>query len=236
VPFKTTPAKVVIIGHSFENAARRLFGRRHLWPPDYDPEVCSANHAVSIMAALDYVAAHVQEIKDLGAECLTLGTCLAGKNVNSLYITCANCDASGNEIGAVSSDASDGSLQVCLSAYGNYAITQSTVNSLVLRELVRMCGGVELDAWAMDYYLSRSVTYAGTSWLNIPSIIKNWMCAGSAPYGTGTAAVIRIGTFFVWNTSTGALLPKVVRAGAPVGWLYPSLTGTSNSAWAHTCP
>jgi hypothetical protein len=230
--FKTTSSKLVTISNFLENLPRRLSGRPPI-PLRYDPEICGPVQEDLIVKAFNWVDQRVTQIKLMGGECLKLGTCLDTKSAGSVYITCANCAGGANS--PSSSRASDQSLQLCFGAYTSfgYPLNQSLVNGVVLRELIRMCGGKDLDAFALDYYFSAVVPGpGGTVYYPVPSSVKALMCAGSVP---GATAAFRVGTFMVWNSATGALYVKQILPDGTVGLITPSLTGLNNPDWQHMC-
>src|SRR4051794_24833634 len=109
MPFKTQPSTLAQIEHFVSNLPRRLSGRP-ISPPPWvlDPEICPPNFQTSITTAFTYVATLNTDITILGGECAKLATCLAGKSVTSVDITCANC------AGGKTSSSSAGSIQLCL--------------------------------------------------------------------------------------------------------------------------
>lgn len=230
MPFKREPSGIAIIRSILENIPRRVTGRPPISRP-HDPEVCGPLYEGYITAAFNNVNTRINDIKLMGGECSKLGTCLDGKSVSSVYITCANC------IGGrpSSSDASDASIQLCLSAYGT-TLNQATVNGLVLRELIRMCGGMELDAWGLYAYFSYVVPGNPPVYYPVPSAEKDHMCSGSTP-GTANLAGFRAGKFLVWYPPNGKLWPKTLN---PPPWSVLAsnpLTGVlGHQHWQHPCP
>jgi hypothetical protein len=222
MPFKTVPDTIAQIEYVVSNLPRRLTGRPPLTKGPHDPEICGSFYEGYISTAFNYVADHNTDILILGGECQKLATCLAGKTVSSLYITCANCT------GGKTSSSSAGSIQLCLSAFG-LALTQNTVNGLVFRELIRMCGGMELDAWGLDSYFSYVDPGPPPHFLGpVPAVVKGFMCAGSTP-GTGNWAGYRLGNFVVWQPITGLLWARYKLPGqGPVG---PSIISTQTTDW-----
>jgi hypothetical protein len=243
--FKSSPARLVVADTFIANLPRRLTGRPLIDPRTVDREVCSAIYRYMILTAFDATDALITDIKLLGGRCLALGTCLdvktkttnlpTGAEPDDVYIICANCTPGGTEA-ASSSSVADSSMQLCLSAYGSY-LSQSLVNGLVFREFIRLCGGKELDAWALYYYFFQSSVDALSgmrSFFPVPSIVKDYMCAGSAPLGAGSLSTIRVGTFVIWYTNFGQLYPR--SSGGTVGTVGSSLTGSSHPYWQHMCP
>lgn len=243
--FKSSPARLVVADTFFANLPRRLTGRPLIDPRTADPEICQSTYRYMILTAFDATEALITEIKLLGGTCLTLGTCLdqktqttnlsTGAEPDDVYIICAHCTPGGTEAGS-SSSVADSSMQLCLSAYGSY-LSQSLVNGLVFREFIRLCGGKELDAWALYYYFFQSGVdaYGMRYFFPVPSMVKDYMCAGSAPLSgaTGTVPTIRVGTFVIWYTNYGQLYPR--QSGGTVGTVGSSLTGFSHPYWQYMC-
>ena len=245
--FKTTPSGLAIVRTFIENLPRRASGRPPLDPSIRDPEICNSAYQDMITKAFNYVRLLIPRINAMGGECVTLATCLSGKSVSSVYITCAGC---AGRLGSydrrvASSIPSANSLQLCLAASGSPA-NQATVNSLVFRELIRLCWGEELDALGLDYYFT-AVDTSGPApvYWPVPQLAKDFMCAGSTSLDVpGTVATsFRVGTFIVWNPLSGTLFAKQrLSAGSGIGgsgWGYvlPSLTGNlGHTYWTHSCP
>ena len=231
--FKTQPSRIARVTNTLENLPRRLLGRP-LNPPN-DPEICGFTWEGYIRNAFTKTDSFVTDIKLLGGECLKLGTCLDGKSVDSVYITCANCTT--GTLGTSSSAAFStyDSMQLCLSMFGG-GLSQSTVDELVFLELIHLCGGTDLDAFALDYYFFHSGTDAGGSryFFPLPSAVLSRMCAG----GTSALGVYKVGKFVVWVPSTGQLYAKQLSPTANLGWVLSgsSLTGISHPYWQYMCP
>jgi hypothetical protein len=223
MPYKREPSTVAILSNFLDNLPRRLGGNPISRP--HDPEICGSIYEGYIDAAFNYVASLNTDILILGGECSKLATCLAGKTTSSLYITCANCT------GAKNSSSSAGKIQLCLSAYG-LTLSQSTANGLVFRELIRMCGGMELDAWGLDSYFTYVNPGPPASFLPVPPVVKDAMCAGSMP-GTGVFTGFRFGTFLAWYPPTGQLYAKQVTP--TFGYHTPAIIASSTTAWQHKC-
>jgi hypothetical protein len=244
--FKDRPSRLVVADTAVANLPRRLAGRPLIDPRTADPEICQQPSRGMILSAFHSAFDNALKISLLGGACATLGQCLdqksrttnvpgRGEEPNDVYVICAHCIPGGRETGS-SSSVSASSMQLCLSAYGT-GLSQSLVNGVVLRELIRLCGGTELDAWALYYYCESTVDLAGNRWFpTLPAMVKDWMCIGSAPLSGpgGTLSWIRVGTFVVWYTNFGQLYPRGI--GAAVSAIGSSLTGSSNSNWARVCP
>ena len=90
--FKTKTATIAKVTSAIAQIPRALSGRPILSSRAYDPEICGPLYELYITTAFAYVAQRATQIKALGGECQRLGTCLEGnKDVNNVYITCANC-------------------------------------------------------------------------------------------------------------------------------------------------
>jgi hypothetical protein len=249
MPFKTTPSWPARIRLFVDDLPlRRPLGSPPIDPSVRDPEICSIMYQDMITKAFNWVSTLVPRINAMGGECTTLATCLAGKSVSSVYLTCANCvsypnsfdkDFASNTPSAVGA----GSLQLCLSRLGAY-LSQGTVNGLVFRELIRLCWGKELDALALYYYFT-AVDTSGpfTVYYPVPSVAKDYMCDGGVPLGSsGTVGgYYRAGTYMVWNSYSGTLYSKTSVspgiAGSGIGTVGLSLTGNlGDPYWRHMCP
>lgn len=89
--FKTTPSRRAIVGTFLENLPRRASGRPPIDPSVRDPEICNFAYQDMITRAFNWVSMLVPRVNALGGECVTLATCLGGKSISSVYITCASC-------------------------------------------------------------------------------------------------------------------------------------------------
>ena len=182
--FKTGPAQVSRPGILTQLVAR-LTGRPIPLRPG-DPEVCTPSEREVIVRGFEKADTYRARIAELGGECVTLAACLASKGSldttirqpQQVYVTCANCAPSTE--GNSSSSAAASSMQLCLAGAQPF-LTQSYIDGVVFRELIRLCGGTELDAWGRWHYFYMA---SGGSWYGLPIFVGDAMCAGSVP---GTA-------------------------------------------------
>jgi hypothetical protein len=230
--FKTNPSFSTLVTNFFTNLPRRVTGKPLIHSSD--PEICDAASQNMITAAFNYAASHIVDIDLMGGECSKLATCLAGKTVSSsLEITCAYC--TGGKEHSASSSASNNTIQLCLSNFGA-TLSQDIVNGLVFRELIRMCGGMELDAYGLDSYFSCVKHPAGgTLCLTVPQGVLQIMYGDSIP-GVAGQSIYRAGKFLVWVPSLGTLYDKVLSSSAPSGWRADgnTLTGSCYASWQYT--
>jgi hypothetical protein len=231
MPFKTVPSTLAQLQNFVSNLLPQKKSGAPISKPPWviDPEICEPSFQTYITNAFAHVANLNTGITLLGGECGKLATCLAGKSVGSVYITCANCSEGARPS---SSNASAGSIQLCLDAYGP-TITQDIVNGLVFRELIRMCGGMELDAWALYCYFE-FVTPGPPSpyYWPLPPAAKDWMCKGSTP-GTGVLTGYRFGNYVVWDPYLGRLWARLL-TGSGVGPVI--ISGGTMGVWQYMCP
>ncbi|HEY3193036.1 MAG TPA: hypothetical protein VGJ61_09645, partial [Solirubrobacterales bacterium] len=117
---------------------------KHVLPP-WEPDMCNGFQQEAISKAFFSLAnSQIPEIEKHGGDWKKLADLMKKKTVDSVSITCGTC--SGQK--PMSSNADRQSLQVCLDT----ANTDWLAWWLVV-EVVHLCGGTDLDAWAIKNWL-----------------------------------------------------------------------------------
>jgi hypothetical protein len=150
-------------------------------------------------------------------------------NINPISITCGWCR--GGQ--PMSSNADSQSLQVCLDTS-----RRDFLAVWLVVEVVHLCGGTDLDAWAVKNWLfsvfKASYPYRYSSLL---ASEKALMCAGGTPV---PGFNYRAGRFTVWDNAYGNLWPSnraLANATNPVPYYGQSLidAGQPRSEWQWHC-
>lgn len=188
------------VANRIANLPHRSPGARPL--PPWDPTVCNAFEQQHIDDAFFSLAnSQIPEVEKQGGDWKNLANLMKTKTVASLSITCAWCRGSQ----PMSSNAADQSLQICLdTAQTNYLAAWLVV------EVVHLCGGTDLDAWAVENWLfnvsKSSYPYA---YFPVPSSELELMCTGSTPVAvSGYPYPLRAGKFTVWDSHAGQVWPS----------------------------
>lgn len=190
MPFTSTGIqKLALAANRIANLPRRAAGRP---PITWDPTVCSpaAQNAIT-NAFFSLGNSQIPEISRHGGDWATLATCMQGKTINTLSITCDDWCRGG---APMSSNMTNQSLQICLNTFD-----RDFLAAWLVVEVVHLCGGTDLDAWAVKNWLfsvnKASYPYAYFSFLDSE---KDLMCAGGTLLpGTGT---------YLWGSSRSGTL------------------------------
>jgi hypothetical protein len=197
MPFVSSVSKFVLTINKVANLPRPGRGHRHVLPP-WEPDMCNGFQQEDISNAFFSLAnSQIPEIEKHGGDWKKLADLMKKKTVDSVFITCGTC--SGQK--PMSSNAEHQSLQVCLeTSYRDWLAAWLVV------EVVHLCGGTDLDAWAVKNWLF-SVDKSGPqyAYYSLLSSEKDLMCAGSTPVPPYNW---RAGKFTVWDNVGGNLWPS----------------------------
>ena len=197
---------------------------------------CNSAQRDAINGAFDTIhnpaSGRIKKVKDLGGECVRLATLLESKTITSktavpptgygspgptsLWIDCIDCDPGVYE--AYTSKAGT-RISFCNDSLPPSGIP-SSVEHLLFHELIHACGGRQIDAFALTYYVYFNF---GPGTAN-----KEEMCRDSVLLIEGIPPGIRRGEFVGWDPVYGSLFPLIRdRAGnyhalSPFISLYPS--------------
>lgn len=136
-----------------------------------------------------------------------LATCLGGKNETSLAIDCRGpgCGATTTATGSATG------INICSSAFAS----QAQVDAALFHGCVLSCGGLEIDAWAIENH-----AYAGHGTRNPDTNERdNLLTTGTTNGGNN----VRVGTFVTWNRTTGVV--TVTSSGAVLNVNAAAYTG-----------
>lgn len=119
----------------------------------------------------------------------TLAACLAGKTEASLTIDCRGSSCSGTKLATGTS----AEINLCGGAF----TSQAQVDAALFHACVLSCGGVEIDAWALENHC-----YAGHG-TRPPNATErdDLLTQGSTNAGNN----VRTGAFVTWNRTTGTV-------------------------------
>jgi hypothetical protein len=160
---------------------------------------CAAGAIGMIQSAFAFLVAtgrpSVAGVPGLGA----LAACLGGKSETSLAIDCGGPGCGGT----TAATGSASGINICTGALTN----QAEVDAALFHACVLSCGGLEIDAWAIE-----NNCYAGHG-THDPSANErdNLLTTGTTSGGNN----VLVGTFVTWNRTTGAV--TVTGSGAALG-------------------
>jgi len=150
---------------------------------------CSTNEVNMIRTAFAFLVSTgrpcVAGIAGLGG----LAACLAGKSEASLTIDCRGSSCSGSTMAT----GTTAEINICAGAFTG----QFQVDAALFHACVLSCGGMEIDAWALENHC-----YAGHG-TRAPNATER---DGLLTQGTTSAGNnIRAGAFVTWNRTTGVV-------------------------------
>jgi hypothetical protein len=228
MPFVSTGIpKLALAANRIANLPRRVTGRP---PINWDPTACSPAAQNAITDAFFSLGnSQIPEIERRGGDWLKLATLMKTKTVGSVSITCDWCRGGA----PMSSNQNAQSLQICLDTG-----VRDYLAAWLVVEVVHLCGGTDLDAWAVKNWLfnvnKSSYPYAYFSLLGSE---KDLMCAGGTPVPPWN---YRAGQFTVWDNVGGNLWPSDrahATANVPVPYYGTSLIdgGPPRGLWQWHC-
>ena len=162
--------------------------------PPWDPTLCSKAEQDAIKLAFSTLnLTYIPKIEAIGYDWKKLADLMKTQTVASLSITCEG--LGGNP--QITSSARDKTLNVSLDTSRT-----SMLDAWLLVAIIHLCGGTDLDAWAIKNFLfSIEPTSGGTVYYPLLASEKDLMCAGSTP----VKPPWRAGQFTVWDNVDGIL-------------------------------
>jgi hypothetical protein len=153
---------------------------------------CNTNEVNMIRSAFAFLVSTGRPCVASISGLATLATCLAGKSEASLTIDCRGPSCGG----ATVATGTAAEIDICGGAF----TTQAQVDAALFHACVLSCGGVEIDAWAIENHC-----YAGHG-TRPPNANErdNLLTQGAASAGSNILA----GTFVTWNRTTGTVTVK----------------------------
>jgi hypothetical protein len=217
--------KLLLNANRTANLPRRPASAPRL--PVWDPTVCNVfeqEHITNALAQIENV--YATHIYNCGGDWARLGTCMKTKKVASLSITCGYCH--GGQ--PMSSDVNAQSLQVCLDTSNRWYLERWLVV-----EVVRLCGGTDLDAWAVKNFLfSIDRTSVPFQYWQLYVAELELMCAGGTRQPPPNPYLA--GNFTIWDNVQGRLWPSY-RQGTSIVPYGTSLIpgGFARMSWQWPC-
>lgn len=231
MPFVPPLPKLVIAAGKVSSALRRGPGSSAKLPsrPLGDLYACSESQQEEILQALATIKLTMtDELRRHNGEWVTLGNEIDKRtSISNLLVSCGDCWGTGAPYS--SSTVNNQSLAVC-GGFGD----RFWLGEIIIRELIRLSGGTELDVWAVHNWLFRvnKSTYPYRYFPLDPGTAA-LMCHGGTKL---TTVPYLAGKFTVWDNVGGQLFPltrnsqgqlapygtSLIDAGAPrVLWEYP---------------
>ena len=196
MPFNTQIPRLVSAVNNLANLPRRAVGSPQILRPT---DICTAAEQTNITNALATIhTVYTDDIRAQGGDWVALANQLVAQNVSSLNISCDFCTGGA----ATSSNATSHSLQVCTDT-SDY----TGLRMWLLIELVRLCGGTELDAWAIKN-LTFNISKTGIQWayFGVPESEKALMYTGGTRQPSPWPYLA--GKFTIWDNAMGRLWPS----------------------------
>ncbi len=162
------------------------------WPsgPATTVTNCATGEVAQIRTAFAFLVSTgrpcVAGIAGLG----TLAACLAGKTEASLSIDCRGPGCGGSTMVTGSA----GGINFCSGAFTN----QFQVDAALFHACVLSCGGLEIDAWALENHC-----YAGHGTRAPNTTERDGLLTTGATSGGSN---ILVGTFVTWNRTAGTVV------------------------------
>jgi hypothetical protein len=201
MPFQTQPSIATLIlggaktilGSKPKAKSGTLMKHRPLLPTD----ICDEEQKWAISAAFAYSDMLNHIIKGMGGACETLADKMLHLGINDLMIACDFCRG-GQES---SSDAVGGQITMRICSFPQLG----DLTRIVMREQVRLAGGMPVDVWAVDSWVW--FRGAGGDFSALDPRAKPAMCAGATTYhdSFGNATTGHQGTYVIWWPVDGSL-------------------------------
>ena len=223
--FASALPKIVIAADRLAKLPRRASGKRPF--PRWDPTACNPFEQEDISKAFFSLGnSAIPEIRSRKGDWETLADQMTTKTVSSLTITCdcgaetdlVECDLKSMNFGSV--DTSDRGL----------------LDLWLIVEVVKLCGGTDLDAWAVKNWLF-SVDKSSRPYLGFPVLAseKVLMCAGGTRLPSPYAHCLA-GKFTCWDATAGKLWPSGKDAQGKRARHGTNLIDMGITYWQHPCP
>ena len=236
MPFVTAIPKLVLAANAVATTLTRPSGARPIHPPRQlgDLEVCLQPQQDDITRAFNEINIwYVPVIRNQGGDWATLANMMQTRSIASVTISCNVCYG-GATNPYTSSDFANQSLQVC-NGFGTGTNERRWLQELILTELVRLCGGTDLDAYAVKNFLfSISRTSSPYVYYSLSSSEKDRMCLGGARQPSPWPYLA--GKFTIWDNAQGQLWPST-HSGTLIQPYGSSLIpfGNPRIYWQHPC-
>ena len=233
MPFVTAIPTLALAANRVTNLVRPpgASGRPPTRPPRLgDLEVCTQTQQAAITHAFNEIHVwHVPVVRNAGGDWVTLADMMLLRSVASVTISCNLCSGSPY----ISSDVAKQSLQVC-AGFGNTTSDRQWLQSLIVIELVRLCGGTNLDAYAVkNFIFNVNRTSSPYSYFSVAASEKALMCLGGTklPSPWGYLA----GKFTVWDNVGGRLWPSTRSGGVVQPYGQSLIPFNVGYLWQHAC-
>jgi hypothetical protein len=223
MPFASALPKLLLAADKLANLPRRPPGKKSL--PRWDPTACNPFEQEAIGRAFSTLAlTAIREVEIRGGDWTTLANAMKTKTASSLTITC-DWDAR-----PISSNASLKTIN-----FGSV----DTSNRLLLEmwltvEVVKLCGGTDLDAWAVKNWLY-NVDKSPRYYYPLLSSEKDLMCAGGTRLPSPLNYLLA-GRFTIWDPAAGKLWPSTKDTSGRRVPYGQSLIDMGIPYWRHPCP
>jgi hypothetical protein len=198
VGFYTASAKAWQV---YYEELRSPWWRRLFHPDPAPPPQCDAGEQAVLTAAFAKVATLLGDLRDQGGDCVALADCLATKTLANVTVECprTRTPCNGHDW---HSNPQTNSVFVCR----RYAPGGGgDPNTLLLHELIHLCGGTNVDAYPLSNYLTWGTAHNGSIPPSNPDVLQA-MC--DDPAATRPQSGLVAGTFVIWTPASGEVFVK----------------------------
>jgi hypothetical protein len=196
-------------------------------PPLGSTDVCSQAEQRAISSAFAYSAMLIPEIRLAGGNWVDLADKMDKLGFNDLWITCDLCKSGEPASSAAASSSGGlGSMAICA-----FPAQLSELTRIIMREQVRLAGGLAIDMWIVDGYLWCKAST--TSWGPLDPRARPAMCTG-LPYSfLGTVTKVKQGMYTWWDPVSGEV--RTQQSPPNPGHQGPTVVPGGQHAWQYTC-
>jgi hypothetical protein len=197
-------------------------------PPLGSPDICTQAEQRTIASAFAYSAMLIPEIRRAGGNWVDLANKMDGLGINDLWITCDFCKL-GEEASSAAASSSGGlaSMAIC-----TFPALLSDLTRIIMREQVRLAGGLPIDMWIVDGYVwCKGIS--SISWSALDPRARPAMCTGRPYYFLGSLTKAKQGNYTWWDPVSGEVRtqqspPSPIHQG-------PMVVSGGSYAWQYTC-
>jgi hypothetical protein len=171
----------------------------------------------------------IPEIRRVGGNWIDLADKMDKLGINDLWITCDFCK-SGEEASSAAASASGGlgSMAIC-----TFPAQLSALTRIIMREQVRLAGGLPIDMWTVDGYLWCKAGATPPTWGALDPRARPAMCTGRPYYFLGSLTKVKQGNYTWWDPYSGEV--RTQRQPPSPTHQGPNVTPGGQLAWQYMC-
>jgi hypothetical protein len=171
----------------------------------------------------------IPEIRRVGGNWIDLADKMDKLGINDLWITCDFCK-SGEEASSAAASASGGlgSMAIC-----TFPAQLSALTRIIMREQVRLAGGLPIDMWTVDGYLWCKAGATPHTWGALDPRARPAMCTGRPYYFLGSLTKVKQGNYTWWDPYSGEV--RTQRQPPSPTHQGPNVIPGGQLAWQYMC-